>query len=89
MRSFIHELQLLTNHRELEDKYQKLKEIYRGSMSQLFLGKNIEDNSQVAIKQVSLNSLDKKKSYETILWENDILKFLQKSSHPNIVKTYD
>ena len=89
MRSFIHELQLLTNHRELEDKYQKLKEIYRGSMSQLFLGKNIEDNSQVAIKQVSLNSLDKKKSYETILWENDILKFLQKSFHPNIVKTYD
>ena len=41
------------------------------------------------IKQVSLNSLDKKKSYETILWENDILKFLQKSFHPNIVKTYD
>ena len=58
-------------------------------MSQLFLGKNIEDNSQVAIKQVSLNALDRKKSYETILWENDILKFLQKSPHPNIVKTYD
>ena len=89
MSSFLHELQLLTNHKELEDKYQKLKEIYRGSMSQLFLGKNIEDNSQVAIKQVSLNALDRKKSYETILWENDILKFLQKSPHPNIVKTYD
>ena len=89
MSSFLHELQLLTNHKELEDKYQKLKEIYRGSMSQLFLGKKIEDNSQVAIKQISLNALDRKKSYETILWENDILKFLQKSPHPNIVKTYD
>lgn len=89
MSSFLHKLQILTGHKELSDKYLKLKEIYRGSMSRLYLGKNIQTNEQVAIKQVNLNACDKKKSYETILWENDIMKFLQKTSHPNIVKTYD
>ena len=89
MKSFLNKLQIITEHKEIETKYEKEKEIYRGSMSSLFLGKDLTNGNKVAIKQVNLNACDKRQSYETILWENDLMKFLQKTSHPNIVKTFD
>ena len=89
MESFINTLKLITHHEDLNKKYIKIKEIYRGKQSHLYLGKNIETKEQVVIKQIDQNSLDKSKRYETVLWERDIIFFLKKISHPNIVKVYD
>ena len=89
MESFITTLKLIINHENLDKKYIKIKEIYRGSQSHLYLGKNIETNEKVVIKQIDQNFLDKSSRYETVLWERDIIFFLKKISHPNIVKVHD
>ena len=89
MESFINTLKLITHQEDLNKKYIKIKEIYRGKQSHLYLGKNIETKEQVVIKQIDQNCLDKSKRYETVLWERDIIFFLKKISHPNIVKVYD
>jgi non-specific serine/threonine protein kinase len=89
MESFITTLKLIINHENLDKKYIKIKEIYRGSQSHLYLGKNIETNEKVVIKQIDQNLLDKSSRYETVLWERDIIFFLKKISHPNIVKVHD
>ena len=89
MESFINTLKQIINNEELDAKYIKIKEIYRGSQSHLFLGKNKETNNQVVIKQIDQNSLDKSTRYETVLWERDIVSFLKKINHQNIVKVYD
>ena len=89
MESFINTLKQIINNEELDSKYIKIKEIYRGSQSHLFLGKNKETNDQVVIKQIDQNTLDKSTRYETVLWERDIVYFLKKINHPNIVKVYD
>ncbi len=89
MESFINTLKQIINNEELDAKYIKIKEIYRGSQSHLFLGKNKETNNQVVIKQIDQNTLDKSTRYETVLWERDIVYFLKKIPHPNIVKVYD
>ena len=89
MESFITTLKLIINHENLDKKYIKIKEIYRGSQSHLYLGKNIETNEKVVIKQIDQNFLDKSSTYETVLRERDIIFFLKKISHPNIVKVHD
>ena len=89
MESFINTLKQIINNEELDSKYIKIKEIYRGNQSHLFLGKNKETNDQIVIKQIDQNTLDKSSKYETVLWERDIVYFLKKISHPNIVKVYD
>ncbi len=89
MESFITTLKLIINHENLDKKYIKIKEIYRGSQSHLYLGKNIETNEKVVIKQIDQNYLDKSSRYETVLWERDIIFFLKKIPHPNIVKVHD
>ena len=89
MESFIYKLKHLIKNEELNKKYIKIKEIYRGSQSKIFLGKNTETNEQIVIKQIDQNYLDKNTRYETVLWERDIIFFLKKINHPNIVKVYD
>ena len=89
MESFINTLKQIIHNEELDSKYIKIKEIYRGNQSHLFLGKNKETNDQIVIKQIDQNTLDKSSKYETVLWERDIVYFLKKISHPNIVKVYD
>ena len=89
MESFIYKLKHFIKNEDLDKKYIKLKEIYRGSQSKIFLGKNTETNEQIVIKQIDQNYLDKNKRYETVLWERDIILFFKKITHPNIVKVYD
>lgn len=74
---------------DINIKYKSIKEIYRGTKSKLFLGENTTTKDKVAIKYINLSLCSKQESYETMLWEFDLMQLLRKTNHKNIVKVYD
>ena len=90
MDSFISIVKRVSKHQSnINEKYRNIKEIYRGAKSKLYLGENIFSKEQVAIKYINLSSCTKQENYETMLWEFELMKLLQKTTHKNIVKVYD
>ena len=88
---FIAKVKLISKYQnDINLKYKSIKEIYRGTKSKLFLGENIQTKEKVAIKYINLSLCSKQESYETMLWEFDLMQLLHKTNHhKNIVKVYD
>ena len=76
-----------TNYTVISNDYTFIKDIGRGTFSQLKLMKHNKTNLLYAIKKINKNvsSIDE---YKTLNWEKDIVNFLMNYSCKNIIKFY-
>ena len=77
-----------TKYTVISSEYTFIKDIGKGTFSQIKLMKHNKTNKLYAIKKINKNvsSIDE---YITINWEKDIVKFLMNYDCQNIVKFYD
>ena len=71
----------------ISDKYQIIREIERGSMSTVYLGRDTSNNCDVAIK--ILNSENTSNRVEDVLRFHSEASTISRIEHPNIVKIFD